>query len=148
MTVVAAGAALLYFSGVGGNVIRWLQTRFGELVGFVTKVAGEIGQALMAGDMQRAATILWAAIKVAFARGVQEVSALWKSVQASAQQAWSGVRAAASQVMAWFGRAWTVVRSALAALGQTSLPKNAPRCCSLFAAWTMCRSSTKTLRNP
>ena len=118
--VVAAGAALLYFSGVGGKVIRWLQTRFGELVGFVTKVAGEIGDALMAGDMQRAATILWDAIKVAFARGVEGVSALWESVQASAQQAWAGVRAAAGWVMSWFANAWNSVRSALAALGQTA----------------------------
>ncbi|MCA9219573.1 MAG: hypothetical protein KDA71_04560 [Planctomycetales bacterium] len=110
----------LYFSGVGGKVIRWLQTRFEELVGFVTKVAGEIGDALMAGDMKRAATILWDAIKVAFARGVQEVSALWEAVQASAQQAWSGVRAASGRVMSWFANAWTTVRTSLAALGQTA----------------------------
>ncbi len=49
--VVAGAGAWLYFSGVGGEAIRWLQSRFDELVGFVKKVAGGIGDALMAGDL-------------------------------------------------------------------------------------------------
>jgi phage-related protein len=121
--VMAAAGAWLYFSGVGGEAIRWLQTRFGQLVAFVRKVAGGIGDALMAGDLQLATRILWAAVKVAFFRGVEEVASLWQRIKASAQQAWDGVRSAASQAASWLQRTWASLRETAIEVWQTVLAR-------------------------
>ena len=91
VTALGAGAAAwLYFSGTAGKAIDWLRSRFAQLVAFVGTVAGGIGDALLAGDLQLATRILWSGIKVAFYRGAAELVSVWASVQSAANQAWNG----------------------------------------------------------
>lgn len=89
--VTAAVGAFLYFSGAGSDALEWLQDRFGRMVDFVRGVAGEISEALAAGDIAGAARILWSALQTAFAAGIGELVALWGYVSAASQSAWNKV---------------------------------------------------------
>ncbi|PQO39340.1 hypothetical protein C5Y96_05660 [Blastopirellula marina] len=75
--VIAGGAAMLYFSGIGGKVVSFLSDRFGFLWTMANAVFQGIANSLRAGDIAGAANILWLSLKVAWAAGIGQLSKLW-----------------------------------------------------------------------
>ena len=99
--IVAAAGSWLYFSGVGRQVVDWITSRFGRLVEFVREVVGGIGNALMAGDLQLAARIAWAGVRVAFYCGVEGISGVWQRIKDVASDTWQQIALGASHVVSY-----------------------------------------------
>lgn len=120
---LAAAAAVLYFSGAGGEALEWLRDRFGELKDRVTEVVGGIVSALKAGDMELAARIAWLAVKAAWIAGTGWLTQVWEDFKAwflktalDAAQAledffgpdiWYPLEVAAVETIATLSRLWT-----------------------------------------
>lgn len=95
---VPLAGAFLYFSGVGGDVVRYLGEQFDMLSKFVGDVVGGIANALAAGDVKAAAKVLWAALQVTWAQGVLKVQEITLGLRdyitiiiADVRAAWEGV---------------------------------------------------------
>lgn len=82
---IAALAAGVYFamqqSLTFGDVITWLKDRFGPLAQEVIRVLKVVHDAMMAGEMGAAATVMWAAIQLAWAKGIAWIQSAWISMQ-------------------------------------------------------------------
>lgn len=98
VAVVGLGAAILKWSGLGGMALDWLKGRFGDLSKFVGGVVGGISDALAAGDIQLAAQVLWAGLRVVWETGANELNKVWLGVRnffvTTAQRMWFGAQAA------------------------------------------------------
>jgi hypothetical protein len=96
--VVALGGSIVAWSDAGGMAIEWLMSRFGELSKFVGKVAKGMSDALAAGDLQLAADVLWAGLRVAWETGAQQLNNIWLGVRnffvTQAHEMWFGALAA------------------------------------------------------
>lgn len=82
VALVAAGigvatAAFLRFTSIGQALSRFLATRFVALFDVAKETFGGIANALAAGDIQAAADVLWAGLKVAWLEGTKELSDAW-----------------------------------------------------------------------
>lgn len=75
--VTALGAALIYFSGVGGKALDWLKGKFQSLAGDIKKSIAAISQALANGDIALAGRILWLTLQVQWLRGIKFLSKYW-----------------------------------------------------------------------
>lgn len=119
--VVGLGAYLLYASGVGGAVVDFLSTKFGQLLGTAKETFGGIADALSAGDIALAANILWTGLQLAWTTGTQELQAKWSEFKAGfvqvagaafygALELYESVKAALmtswEQTVAFFGDLW------------------------------------------
>ena len=115
--VAALGVAILYYTGAGGEAITWLSERFGQLRAFVGRVAGGIADALVAGDIQLAAQILWLGLQVAWKRGVAALNEVWLGARnffiTTAQKMWYGALAVAQTVFHALEVAWIETTSFL-----------------------------------
>jgi len=78
--VVGAAAAFLKWSEAGQAVYQSLSLNFGKLLAWVQEVFGAITDAMSAGDMQLAAEVMWAGIKVAWTKGIGWVLGMWGEV--------------------------------------------------------------------
>lgn len=120
--VLAAAGAWLYFSGVGGEAIRWLQARFAELKAFVSRVAGGMYESLQAGNLRGAADILWSALKVAFHRGVEELGAVWQRLTGLLQPVFTWIETGWNGVVGFIAGVWAklpeMITGPLAAVGE------------------------------
>lgn len=77
--VTAAGAAFVYFSGLGGDIVKFLGRKFGELAAVAGETFSAIGDALAGGDILAAANVLWAGLKLAWLQGTEELRVAWAS---------------------------------------------------------------------
>jgi hypothetical protein len=80
--VVALGGAFVYFSGAGGEAIKWLVDNFQWLKDRVSKTFQGISDAMAAGDMSLAAKVLWAGVKLSFLEGTNSLRTVWASFNA------------------------------------------------------------------
>lgn len=72
------GAYLLYVSGVGKTALGYLGNLFSWLKNVATQTFGGIANAIAAGDMKLAVTVLWSAIKYAWQVGVNWITGIWE----------------------------------------------------------------------
>jgi len=75
--VLAAGGAFLYFSGVGGQVVDFLQGKLGALLEWGKLVFGGIYDAIATGDWDTAGKILWTSLRIAWLTGVGWLTSIW-----------------------------------------------------------------------
>ena len=87
--VVAALAGLaayaIYASGAVGKATSYMQDRWGELKDTALKAFGGIRDAMMAGDIELAAKIMWAGLQIAWMEGTQPLYEEWKDL-------WNGIK--------------------------------------------------------
>jgi len=108
--VAGLGAAILVYTGAGGDALAWLGEQFRWLRDAIYKVIGGISDALAAGDITLAAQILWLALKLAWQHGVDALNRAWLEAKrffiGTAQAMWFGALAAAQQVFHALEVAW------------------------------------------
>lgn len=75
--VVAAGAALFYFSDVAGKIASYAGKQFNGIADDAGTAFDGIRDSLMSGDIEGAARILWQGLKTIWARFTGEISKLW-----------------------------------------------------------------------
>lgn len=75
--IVAAGAALLYFTDIASTAVDWVSGVFGELAGIVKDTLGGVVDALMAGNIELAVQILWQGIKTLWEAGLATILNIW-----------------------------------------------------------------------
>jgi hypothetical protein len=75
--VVALGGAFVYFSGAGGEAIKWLVGNFQWLRDTVGKTFQGISDAMAAGDMSLAAKVLWDTIQMEATKGIAALESHW-----------------------------------------------------------------------
>ena len=117
--VISAAASILYASGRGGQALDWLGERFGELSRIAQDAWRAIANALAAGDMEAAAQVAWAGLKLVFLQGINELDELWDGMKRRvgnafsdaftgtakiAINAWDGLRAAWVETLAFIER--------------------------------------------
>lgn len=122
--VLGGAAALLYYTGVGGKAIAWIQSKFTGLGGTAGEVFSSIKNAMAAGDYKKAAEILWLALNVAWIAGINQLNAKvgeWKAYflelwygtidQASKYftDSWADLQNTWTTVTQFFGDAWDAV---------------------------------------
>jgi hypothetical protein len=89
--VVAAGAAILYFTGLGGKALGWLGGVFGGLAKTAKESFGGIKDALAVGDFALAAKILWTTLKSIWAEGTGWLNEIWIGAKHFMLDAWTNV---------------------------------------------------------
>ena len=103
--IAGLGVAIATYTGAGGKAIGWLMDRFGELRSFVGDVVEGITNELAAGEPEKAAKVLWLALKVVWQTGVNWLNGVWISAKhffiKTAQEMWYGALTVAEQV--WHG---------------------------------------------
>lgn len=72
--LVGFGAYLLYASGVGGQAMDWLSSKFTMLSEIAGPVFKGIQDAMSGGDFTLAATILWEGIQLAWIKGTADIA--------------------------------------------------------------------------
>jgi len=77
--LVAGAGAFIYYSGVGGQALKWLGDQFKHLHEFTTGVLDGIADALAAGDIKLSAEVLWAGLAVAWEYGTLRLGRIWTS---------------------------------------------------------------------
>jgi len=87
---VAAVAALIYYSGVGGKALEWLREQFGPLSEVATRVFGAMRTALTAGNWEAAADVMWASLNKVWLKGVTALNSLWRSLSGDVVETWYG----------------------------------------------------------
>lgn len=75
---VAAIAGVVYYSGAAGKALEWLADRFEDLREFAAKAWGGISDAIAAGDISLAFEIVWASIRLVWAKGVAWIKETWQ----------------------------------------------------------------------
>lgn len=108
--VAGLGAGILYWTGAGSAALGWLKDRFGELSAFVGGVVGGIRDSLAKGDIDAAAKILWAALKVTWYTGKEALISVWEEAKTKFfkvfSDLWYGALAAGEVVMHAIENAW------------------------------------------
>jgi len=99
VALTAAGAAFLYFSGVGSQAASLVMDVFGQLKEFVGGIIGGISDALAAGDITLAAKVLWAGLMVAWTSGVHALNEIWNDWAGAAVDVWIGIQTEISKVV-------------------------------------------------
>lgn len=128
----ALGVEVLYVSGVIQSAIQWIAGQFQQLRDTAMKAFGGIKDALAAGDMKLAASILWLALKVEWQRGIAGLQSLWQNFKGwflgiiadvgygalkILAGAWAGIRAAwvitTSFISEWWTKAMGTVKTGM-----------------------------------
>jgi len=79
--IAAFGGMWVYQSGVIGKVLDFLRVRFASLSAFISEVVNTIGASLTAGDIQSAADVLWASLKLVWVEGSAALSRIWLAMR-------------------------------------------------------------------
>jgi hypothetical protein len=88
--VVGLGAAFAYMSGAAGRVVDWLGGRLGAMKDVAIEAFHGIADALMAGDIETAAKILWVSLKIAWEAGLKTLR--WDALKRAAVDTYFGVQ--------------------------------------------------------
>lgn len=115
--IIGAAGALLYFSGVGGEVVGFLTDRFGALWQWVNTVFGGIMAAMNAGDMTAAANILWGSLQVAWQTGTGLLLRIWEGFRNTSLRVFDELRFGVVKI---FSGLVGIVASLLAKAGELS----------------------------
>jgi hypothetical protein len=128
MAVLGLGTYLLYASGVGGQAIQWLGTKFETLRSDVSTAMGAIGKALTAGDLSSAAKILWLTLKLEWMRGIRVLTEYWVAFKDSMlsvtegltygmaqaiSDGWAGIEVAWVETIGFLADAWSLFTGTL-----------------------------------
>ncbi|XZE33799.1 hypothetical protein SH501x_004596 [Pirellulaceae bacterium SH501] len=128
MAVLALGTYLLYASGVGGQAIQWLGSKFETLRSDVSTAMGAIGKALTAGDLSSAAKILWLTLKLEWMRGIRVLTEYWVAFKDSMlsvtegltygmaqaiSDGWAGIEVAWVETIGFLSDAWSLFTGTL-----------------------------------
>ncbi len=95
--------AAVQYTTAGGAAVEWMGDKFTGLLRSVGTVIGGIKDALAGGDVQLAAKVLFAGLRVAFESGMLPVRRAWNT-------AWGGIRLAAIEVWSAIQGAWLAFR--------------------------------------
>jgi hypothetical protein len=98
--VVAAGAAVLYFTGLGGRALGALGEVFGRVKTVAIGAWGGIKDAMAAGDLGLAARVAWSAVKLVVLENTQAIQMAWVNVVAFLRVVWANIKAGALTVWA------------------------------------------------
>lgn len=94
---------------------------FGAMVGDAKTAFGAIVEALQGGDLTQAAKILWATMKLIWARGIAAIAPLWAQISIEAGIVWDEVVGSAQVAWSWlstsFLKALEVIRTAMLQVG-------------------------------
>lgn len=135
VAVTALGAAILYFTGLGGKALAWLGEKFQLLKAFALESWKGISDALLAGDFQLAAQILWLSLKVAWLEGINYLKSLWISFKAWYNEvtnetfygamsiiidAWAELKTAWSDTVSFLADIWNIFLNNLKGAWNTS----------------------------
>ncbi len=108
--LAALVAYLVQASGVGGQAVDWLKTKFGELYTELAEVFGVMGQLLAGGNMTAAARLLWAMLQMEWARGTAALKDIWIGFKYSMAEvfvdAWSDIRGIWTESIAALETLW------------------------------------------
>ncbi len=120
--IIAGGAALLYFTGLGRAMVDAFKSGFATLLADGRTAMAGIADALAAGNVQDAVSMLWKFIQLEWSRGISYLRELWIGfrdyfpklfAQAGFELAtiWvsvtDGIAAAWDATVAYLGDAWT-----------------------------------------
>ena len=75
--VVALGGVVVLTSEKAGTAVAWLAEKFMNLKNEISAAWKEIAAALVAGDLSKAANILWLTMKLQWAKGIFALESLW-----------------------------------------------------------------------
>lgn len=75
--LAGVGVVFVKFTKTGQQAASWIMQRFKDLASFASETFGAIGDALAAGDIQAAAKVLWAGLKLAWMKGVEVLQESW-----------------------------------------------------------------------
>jgi hypothetical protein len=113
----ALGASLTLNTETGAKALSYLGDKFSELAAIAKDTFGGIADALMAGDIQLAAKILWTGLKLAWTTGTADLRKIWIEFQSDFAQTFASVvggiqlawiEAISVMTKAWAGFATTV----------------------------------------
>ncbi|HVS73140.1 MAG TPA: hypothetical protein VHQ47_17930 [Phycisphaerae bacterium] len=85
--IAGLGGAFLYMSGEAGKAIAWVGGQLGALKDFATEAFSGIASALVAGDIETAAKILWTSLQIAWQEGVHALESVWAAFKLGFLQA-------------------------------------------------------------
>lgn len=115
--VVGLAGAFLYMSGAAGKAVGWLGARFGELKDMATEAFQGIASALLAGDIELAAKIVWTILKMAWQTGIHALEGMWLGFKLNFIEAaygmYFGAQAAFELLTHWLTIAWVETIAAL-----------------------------------
>jgi hypothetical protein len=100
--IVASGAALIYYSGLGAAAVEFLKGKWDDLSGTVIDTIGGISDALATGNLALAAQIGMLGVKIAFLQGTKEIREVWNGTLAS-------IAKGAVIGFGWIQKAWADV---------------------------------------
>jgi len=104
--VIGLGVAVIHASGAGAKALQWLGERFQWLLTSAMRVIDGMRDALAAGDLQLAAQVLWAGLRLAWERGIAPLRQIWTNFRAwfesASVNAFSGAQKAWLRVRSWF----------------------------------------------
>jgi len=113
LTTIAIGgltAAVVHFSGNSGRVLSGVGKAFAGLRDDAVLAFNGIRDAMAAGDLQAAATLLWAFLKMTWARGVAALKAIWGGIKDGFAKvildAWYGAQAGLIEAWGALERWW------------------------------------------
>ena len=98
--LLALGSIFILTSQTGGKAIEWLAQKFVNLKNEVSAAWKEISAALVAGDLSRAANILWLTLKLQWAKGVYALQSIWLEFKYFFLKIWNEAVYAAMAVIA------------------------------------------------
>lgn len=125
-----AGSAAAYLGIAFQRVWTYLKSAFAGVKADALEAFGGIRDALSAGDWSLAAQILWAALRLEFAKGAEGIQSVWLKLKGAMLNGWSetmqglqelwsyakeylsnwdGIKTAASKFMAWLRNAWSAM---------------------------------------
>lgn len=86
--IIAMGLGTLGWSKTGGAAIQWFTKQWASLSESVQPAIQGMQDALKAGDLVLAAQILWAQIKLEFAKGIASIKELWIGFVFTLKETW------------------------------------------------------------
>lgn len=103
------------FTETGGQLVDWLKGRFGALAGFVSETFDGIAAAMASGNIELAAKILWASLRVLFRQGVNWIREPFDTVTMHMVKAWAWIvgkfRLAWTNFSHFWRKTWTELSS-------------------------------------
>lgn len=88
--VIGAIAAVVYWSGAGGAALSWLVEQFGPLAQIAQETFAAIQTAISNGNWEAAGNALWAALKLAWVKGVNTINSIWRAASGEVVETWKG----------------------------------------------------------
>jgi len=139
LTAGVAGA-----TGAIDKAVNFMNRKFGQLAEVATKTFAGIRDALLAGDIEAAANVLWAGLRLAWQQGTAELENLWIDFKGSFLQTfndiWFGAQAILNDAVAGMKKIWNDWTSFIAK--QAIEAKN-----SFVTAWDVLTTKAKQAAN-